>query len=83
MVDSELLTEREKNRLHQSASESKLDSTEDLCLQVKMEVTKDKWSMGMGSKMLIGKVREWGKPITPHNRSSLQRKYKISGNYKP
>ena len=75
------MTEREKNRLHQSASENKLLDVDDLSWQGgRVELSSDKWSTGMGAKMLCGKVREWGKAVTPQNRPTLQRKYKLAPN---
>jgi hypothetical protein len=71
-------TEREK--LAQCASEQRL-ACEDMSRLAKEELSREKYSVNIASKVVIGKVREWGKPLTK-SRGNLQRKYHLSNTFR-
>jgi hypothetical protein len=54
---------------------------EDMSKLAKEELSKEKYSVNIASKMVIGKVREWGRPLTK-SRGNLQRKYKLSNTFR-
>jgi hypothetical protein len=47
----------------------------------KEELSKEKYSVNIANKMVIGKVREWGRPLKK-SRGNLQRKYKLSNTFR-
>lgn len=55
--------------------------TEDMSKLAKDELSKDKYSVNIASRMVIGKVREWGQPLAK-SRGNLQRKYKLSATFR-
>jgi hypothetical protein len=53
-----------------------------VCLLAKNDLSKDKLSLNIASRMVTSKLRDWGKPVSSKSKGSLQRKYKLSTSYR-
>jgi len=77
---SGLASDREK-KVFASSSENKLE-IEDVCNLAKKELSKEKYSINIASKMVTSKLREWGKPLSCKSRGALSKKYQLSSSYR-
>lgn len=48
----------------------------------KQEVSREKYSINIATKMVGSKLREWGKPLSSKGKTSLSRKYQLSSSYR-
>ena len=80
-LNLELSTDREK-RLVMTASEKRLEIDDDVCTQARNELSKEKYSLNIASKMVTNKLRDWGRQVPCKNKAALSKKYQLSSSYR-